>query len=113
MLDASERDDLLRRVGKDTRARFRLYGPDGRLVEDSWRGAEPTYRLRDPAIEPWRKDLARATDRAFNRLVGEKPLDDYVEPARDIASAWPEIVAAHYPRPGGHVDESEDLLAPF
>jgi two-component system sensor histidine kinase ChvG len=94
MLDASERDDLLRRVGKDTRARFRLYGPDGRLVEDSWRGAEPTYRLRDPAIEPWRKDLARATDRAFNRLVGEKPLDDYVEPARDIASAWPEIVAA-------------------
>jgi two-component system sensor histidine kinase ChvG len=94
-LDGDTRQRLLRRVGKDTKARLRLYGPDGLLQEDSWEGSTPTYRLRDPAIEPWRKDLARATDRAFNRLVGASPIKDYVEPARDIASAWPEIAAAH------------------
>ena len=94
LLPAPQGTVLLGKVGTETRARLRVYGPDGALVSDSWRGSEPTYRLRDPAIEPWKKDLARATDRAFNRLVREKPLEPYRDPPRDVAKAWPEVIAA-------------------
>ena len=76
MLDPGERDDLLRRVGKDTRARFRLYGPDGRLVEDSWRGAEPTREVLDEITDAILLDI-RAL---LAGLRDEVPPDALFEP---------------------------------
>lgn len=85
---------VLAEVSRATRDRMRLYGPDGRLLVDSWRMTGPTYELQDPDTQKWTKDVARALDRGFNVLVGARSLDDYEEPAVDRLQAWPEAVRA-------------------
>src|SRR3954451_6310253 len=50
---------LLAAVSKTNNDRLRLYGPDGRLVIDSWALTGPTYELRDPSTQAWTKDAAR------------------------------------------------------
>jgi two-component system sensor histidine kinase ChvG len=85
---------LLAGVTKASGSRMRLYGPDGRLLVDSWKLTGPTYELRDPSTQNWTKDVARALDRGFNALVGARPLDDFVEPAVDRLAAGPEAVPA-------------------
>lgn len=82
---------LLRAIGQESRTRLRVYDRSGALIEDSWAGAAATYTLRDPATQPWRKDVARALDRGFNILVGERSPDDFIEPKIDRAGEWPEI----------------------
>jgi two-component system sensor histidine kinase ChvG len=85
---------LLASVSKSTGSRMRLYGPDGRLLIDSWKQTGPTYQLRDPSTQGWTKDFARALDRGFNAIVGAPQLDEFVEPAIDRAQAWPEAMRA-------------------
>ena len=82
---------LLQAIGRDSRSRLRVYDRSGARIEDSWADAPPTYALRDPATEAWRKDVARALDRGFNVLVGEQSPEDFIEPKVDIADVWPEI----------------------
>ena len=91
---ASGDANLLRAIGRDSRSRLRVYDRRGKLIEDSWAGTQPTYALRDPATQPWRKDVARALDRGFNILVGERSPDDFIEPELDRADNWPEIAQA-------------------
>ena len=91
---AQERESWLSDAGRVSGARYRFYGPDGRLLADSWRIGQPSYQLRDPATQRWTKDAARALDRGFNAIVGEKNPPDFVEPARDTSAAWPEIKVA-------------------
>jgi two-component system, OmpR family, sensor histidine kinase ChvG len=81
-------------IGRSTLSRIRLYAEDGALVADSWALTGPNYELRDPQAEGWTKDVARALDRAFNFLVGEKYAPRYAEPARDVLDAWPEATTA-------------------
>ncbi|MEP7316547.1 MAG: HAMP domain-containing sensor histidine kinase [Sphingomicrobium sp.] len=88
---ASADAGLLQAIGRDTRSRLRIYDSSGVLIEDSWAGSRATYVMRDPATEAWRKDVARALDRGFNVLVGERSPEDFVEPQRDSAREWPEI----------------------
>ena len=38
---------LLASITRQTDSRMRIYGPDGRLVMDSWQQTGPTYELRD------------------------------------------------------------------
>ena len=85
---------ILATISKSTGSRMRLFGPDGRLVADSWRETGPTYELRDPNTQKWTKDIARAMDRGFNKLVGARALGDFVEPADDRMQSWPEAVRA-------------------
>ena len=85
---------LLASISKASDNRLRLYGPDGRLLIDSWKITGPTYELRDPSAQAWTKDVARALDRGFNFIVGAKPLDNFVEPRIDRLQAWPEGVRA-------------------
>jgi two-component system sensor histidine kinase ChvG len=89
---------LLASVSRSSESRMRVYGPDGRLVLDSWRATGPTYELRDPNTQKWTKDVARALDRGFNALVGADPLDDFVEPSVDRLQAWPEALRARRSR---------------
>jgi two-component system, OmpR family, sensor histidine kinase ChvG len=101
---------LLAAVSKTNNDRLRLYGPDGRLVIDSWALTGPTYELRDPSTQAWTKDAARALDRGFNVVVGAKPLDDYVEPSVDRLQAWPEALRARARnRPATAVRNAPDL----
>ena len=85
---------VLAEVSRATRDRMRLYGPDGRLLVDSWRITGPTYELQNPQTQKWTKDVARALDRGFNVLVGAPRLDDYEEPSVDRLQAWPEAMRA-------------------
>ncbi|HET7316372.1 MAG TPA: stimulus-sensing domain-containing protein [Sphingomicrobium sp.] len=93
-LPPEQRPEALAAIGQSTRSRIRLYGPDGHLVADSWAMTGPTYKLRDPSKEKWVKDAARALDRGFNFLVGAEYAPDFVEPANDRISAWPEAYQA-------------------
>ncbi len=90
--------ELLHAIGRESRSRLRLYDRAGALIGDSWSGGAATYALLDPATEPWRKDVARALDRGFNVLVGERPPVAFVEPSIDHARYWPEITQS---RAGG------------
>ena len=91
---AAARDDVMASIGRTTGSRFRLYGPDGRLINDSWQRTGPTYELRDPTTQRWTKDAARSLDRGFNTIVGARLLDDFVEPKQDRLGAWPEAIHA-------------------
>jgi len=91
-----DREAILATISKSTGSRMRLFGPDGKLVADSWRLTGPTYELRDPSTQKWTKDAARALDRGFNALVGAQPLDEFVEPPVDRLQSWPEAVRARH-----------------
>jgi two-component system sensor histidine kinase ChvG len=88
--ELQEQPWLIRRLGLDTRTRLRVYRNNGGLWMDSWKGARPTYELRDPAREPFRKDIARLLDNAFDAIVGAPASPDLVLPAKDELAAWPE-----------------------
>jgi two-component system sensor histidine kinase ChvG len=109
-LPRSQWPELLASVSRSTGDRFRLYGPDGGLLIDSWSTTGPTYELRDPEAQKWTKDAARALDRGFNVLVGARTLDDYAEPKVDRLQAWPEAVRARtLGRPTTNVRNAPDM----
>lgn len=85
---------LLERIGRDSRTRLRVYGPDGAKRIDSWAGGSETYELRDPSNEPPAKDLARILDNAFDAIVGAHQPPPLTEPIPDKIQGWPEAVAA-------------------
>ena len=89
-----DREPILAKVSRFTGSRMRVYGPDGRLIADSWHLTGPTYQLRDPTAESWKKDVARALDRGFNFLVGARRHDQFVEPPVDRLQSWPEAIRA-------------------
>jgi len=90
-----DREAILATISKSTGSRLRLFGPDGKLLADSWRLTGPTYELKDPSTQSWTKAVARALDRGFNAIVGAPQLDDFVEPPVDRLQAWPEAVRAN------------------
>ncbi|HEY0315674.1 MAG TPA: ATP-binding protein [Sphingomonas sp.] len=90
-------------------ARLRLYDARGTRILDSWDSTAPTYTLRDPASEPWRKHVARFMDKLFDHIVGADRLEHFIEPDVDRLAAWPEARAAAM-RPG--VAFSADRTAP-
>ena len=90
----AQRRPLLARIASEQRLRLRLYDAKGQLTADSFVIADPAFAFVDPAGEPWYQHAARAIDRAVDWLVTAPKVDDYREPARQDASAWPEIAAA-------------------
>lgn len=90
---AAARADLMRRLGAQTGLRLRTYSPRGELGFDSWRGALPTYRLRDPYSQKWQRRAARSLDRAVDFIVGAEALEPFAEPRAERAGAWPEVMA--------------------
>jgi len=91
---ASARQPILVRLGQDSQARLRIYASDGRLTADSWAGAPPTYTLRDPANQPWYREVALWLDNGFDAIVGARRPPLFVPPALDTLSAWPEAATA-------------------
>ncbi|WP_294389900.1 ATP-binding protein [uncultured Sphingomonas sp.] len=94
---ADELQVLLTRLGRANDTRFRLYR-DGGAPLDSWTDSTPTYTLRDPSEEPWRRHVARAMDKVIDRVVGAEVPEPFTEPARDRLAAWPEAVRAQRTR---------------
>ena len=94
LAEPGEKTALLHRLGARSRTRLRVFGPDGALRMDSWSGAPPTYELRDPAMEPWRKSAARLLDNLFDAVAGKPPASPLVLPEPDRLEGWSEAVAA-------------------
>ncbi len=96
MAEASPRrlPAIAARYGRIGGARLRVYGRSGALIADSWRATGPTFELRDPAGDPFRRDVARFLDRMIEAVGSFPRITDYAEPKVDRASAWPEVVAA-------------------
>ena len=84
---------LLAKFGRVTGTRLRVYRGDAPPL-DSWSIARPTYVLRDPRREDWRKRAARLMDRIIDKVAGADKPARFTEPARDRLSAWPEAVRA-------------------
>jgi two-component system, OmpR family, sensor histidine kinase ChvG len=95
----AEFEALAARLGATTSSRLRIYAPDGRRIVDSWARTGPTFRLRDPAQEPWRKDVARFLDRVIEFVGSADRYPRLAEPAVDRRGAWPEAEAAARARP--------------
>lgn len=90
----ADRLAMLVRIGADQRLRLRLFDRDGKLVGDSFALAAPSYRLIDPASEPWLQDAARLLDSGMDFLLGTPPIPAYRDPTDTRSRAWPEIAAA-------------------
>src|SRR3546814_10410356 len=61
-LEAARPDQRQRLIGEFTRvteSRLRFYDTSGRKIDDSFAHAPPTYTLRDPTLQPWKRDVAR------------------------------------------------------
>ena len=95
---AGQRQAVLAKIARSSGSRFRLYDASGARIVDSWQLTGPTYRLRDPSTQAWNKDAARALDRGFNAIVGERNLPDFAEPADDRLASWPEARKARSDR---------------
>ena len=95
VLPPEARQPLLVRLGQDSGTRLRVYSAaaGGARRADSWAGATPTYELRDPHDESWNRDVARALDNALDAIVGARRPEEFVPPADDRLSAWPEAEA--------------------
>ncbi|WP_082662623.1 sensor histidine kinase [Sphingopyxis sp. HIX] len=94
-LEAARPDQRQRLIDAFTRAtasRLRFYAADGTRSYDSFDHGPPTYTLRDPTIQPWKRDAARAMDRGIDWIVGAPNYPDFEEPAVDRGAAWPEVV---------------------
>jgi two-component system sensor histidine kinase ChvG len=85
---------ILRRIGRASGTRLRVYVPGGDKTMDSWAGARATYELRDPARDPLRKRLARHLDNAFDAIVGAPSPPDLERSTADSMVVWPEASQA-------------------
>jgi two-component system, OmpR family, sensor histidine kinase ChvG len=65
-----ERTRLIEEFAAATESRLRFYAPDGRRISDSFETGPATYTLRDPDLQPWKRDAARAMDRGIDWVVG-------------------------------------------
>lgn len=88
---AAQRAKLMVRIAREQGLRLRLYDASGRLLADSFRLAEPTFALVDPATEPWYQHAARWLDAGTNFLIGNAAGSAYRDPPVETAGAWPEI----------------------
>lgn len=96
LIAAEKREAYIAAFGSEFESRIRVYDRDGNKLMDSFDAGAPTYAFRDPQAEPWEKKAARGLDRVFDFLVAAPHVEEFVEPAKDVASAWPEI-----PKEGG------------
>jgi two-component system, OmpR family, sensor histidine kinase ChvG len=94
LAEPGERTALLQRLGARSKTRLRVFRADGAKAMDSWVGAPPTYQLRDPSKEPWRKDVARLLDNAFDAMVGAPPPPPLPMPEPERLGGWSEAASA-------------------
>ena len=89
-----QRARLIEEFTAATESRLRFYAADGEQLSDSFATGPATYTLRDPNLQAWQRDAARAMDRGIDWIVGAPTYPDFREPAVDRGTAWPEVIEA-------------------
>ncbi len=105
----ADREKFITRFAEQHESRVRLYDEDGSKILDSFALAPPTYSLRDPDSEPFRKKAARVLDRSFDFLVMAPRLAVFREPENDVASQWPEVANISGNEPSSMVRLAPDV----
>ncbi|MDQ4419725.1 ATP-binding protein [Sphingobium sp. DEHP117] len=90
----SSLNEMLRAFSLSNGERVRLYAPDGRLKFDSAAAGGAGYTFVDPQEEPLKRHVARFLDEMVDGVVGADPLPPFSEPRVDVATGWPELIAA-------------------
>lgn len=90
----SARPAVLAAIGVRQQTRLRLYAPDGALVVDTFELARPSFHFDDPGGQTWPMKAARTLDRMMDAALLAPPVPLYVEPDRQDADAWPEVLEA-------------------
>ncbi len=68
-LEAARPDQRAKLIGEfaaTTESRLRFYAADGRRISDSFAAGPATYTLRDPDLQAWQRDAARAGARRIS-----------------------------------------------
>lgn len=91
---ATRQNAMIARFAGLTGYRVRLFGPDGKPVQDSVQLGVPDNHLVDPASEPLNMRLARMLDEVVDSIVFARIPPPYVEPVADSAPTWPEAMKA-------------------
>lgn len=88
------RSASIARLSTPRGTRVRLYGTAGQRLADNWQSPQsPRFVVENPAVYGWRRASAKAIDRVLDVVLGFRVAGAYAEPARDMASAWPEVRA--------------------
>ncbi|HEX7821700.1 MAG TPA: stimulus-sensing domain-containing protein [Sphingobium sp.] len=89
-----DRPAMIARFAQLTGYRVRLYGADGRRLEDSVALGVRGDAMVDPATEPLNMRAARVLDEAVDSIVFARIPPLHAEPMVDSAAAWPEAMKA-------------------
>lgn len=84
--EQAERDSLASRIADQSGVRIRIVDQARVPVFDSWTGREPSFHLRDPAVEGWQRRVAGWLDDGIDTIVGAEVLPrfgPFPVPARD------------------------------
>lgn len=93
-LPPDARPAMIARLANITGYRVRLYGPDGRRLEDSVALGVRGDTMVNPASEPLNLRAARILDEVVDSIVFARIPPVHAEPKIDTVSAWPEAVQA-------------------
>lgn len=88
-VENNRKAELLVQFANHLDNRIRVYDIQGHKTFDSFELSEPTYRLIDPATEPWRKDAARFLDKSVEYIVFSQTIEQFSEPDPDNVKNWP------------------------
>ncbi|HEX7856283.1 MAG TPA: ATP-binding protein [Sphingobium sp.] len=86
----AKRARMIARFSMLTGYRVRLYGEDGQREEDSVALGVHGDSLVNPDTEPLNMRAARILDELVDSIVFARVPSLYTEPAKDVATAWPE-----------------------
>ena len=93
-VDPERTDEALVALARAGDSRLRIYGADGPPLADSWRLARPNFTIRAAPEPSLAKRLAARLDDVIDGILFARRPPAFEEPARDVASAWPEVGAA-------------------
>ncbi len=97
--DSARLPELAARYGALNSAHLKVYDSFGVLVADSWAHRVPTFTLRDPASEPFRRDIARFLDKLIEGIAGvPRRFPTMPCPPSTIAPPGPKSSATHVRR---------------
>jgi two-component system sensor histidine kinase ChvG len=106
MVAPDQRDDLLRRLARDTGARLRVFDATGQTVVDSRALGSRNAVLLDPDKQAWDQAVARWLDAGIDTVVGAARPPLYRE--RRDGRQWPDVRGARSGRTSASVWRAPD-----
>ncbi|MDB5701235.1 MAG: signal transduction histidine kinase [Sphingomonadales bacterium] len=104
----SARPAILDAIAGTSGDHLRMYDKTGTMIYDSWRNGVRSFRLVDPASEPWDKHFARWMDALIDRSVDADIPRAFVDQGALPARYWAELQAVA----AGALVQSRVRLAP-